>query len=110
MDDELVSELERVAGLSAEEAKKRFPADLDYMIALASESHVDRSLADPVPFAMNNTATNGKTFLENFYLKSKRSVEKAAQEGPAAWVIPSDDPRPVECAGPWHGPSLRPRL
>ena len=49
-------------------------------------------------FAMNNTATNGKTFLENFYLKSKRSVEKAAQEGPAAWVIPSDDPRPVECA------------
>jgi hypothetical protein len=49
-------------------------------------------------FAMNNTATNRKTFLENFYLKSKRSVEKAAQEGPAAWVIPSDDPRPVECA------------
>ncbi len=49
-------------------------------------------------FAMNNTATNGKTFLENFYLKSKRSVEKAAQEGPAAWVIPADDPRPVECA------------
>jgi hypothetical protein len=49
-------------------------------------------------FAMNNTANNGKTFLENFYLKSKRSVEKAAQEGPAAWVIPSDDPRPVECA------------
>jgi dTDP-glucose 4,6-dehydratase len=29
---------------------------VDYMIALASESHVDRSLADPVPFAMNNTA------------------------------------------------------
>src|SRR5580692_3834241 len=49
-------------------------------------------------FSMNNTANNGKTFLENFYLKSKRSVEKAAQEGPAAWVIPSDDPRPVECA------------
>jgi hypothetical protein len=49
-------------------------------------------------FAMNNTAANGKTFLENFYLKSKRSVEKAVQEGPAAWVIPSDDPRPVECA------------
>lgn len=49
-------------------------------------------------FAMNNTATNGKTFLENFYLKSKRSIEKATQEGPAAWVIPSDDPRPVECA------------
>jgi hypothetical protein len=50
-------------------------------------------------FAMNYTATNGKTFLENFYLKGKRSVAKASTEGPAAWVIPSDDPRPTECAG-----------
>src|SRR6266404_1819845 len=50
-------------------------------------------------FAMNYTATNGRTFLENFYLKGKRSIAKAATEGPAAWVIPSDDPRPTECAG-----------
>ncbi len=49
-------------------------------------------------FAMNYTATNKKTFLENFYLKSKRSVLKAATEGPAAYVIPADDPRPVEAA------------
>jgi len=28
----------------------------DLVIAMASESHVDRSLADPVPFAQNNTA------------------------------------------------------
>ena len=49
-------------------------------------------------FSMNNTANNRKTFLENFYMKSKRSVEKAGEEGPAAWVIPSDDPRPVESA------------
>ncbi len=50
-------------------------------------------------FAMNYTATNGKTFLENFYLKSKRSVAKATTEGPAAWVVPADNPRPVEAAG-----------
>jgi hypothetical protein len=50
-------------------------------------------------FAMNLVANNKQQYLENFYLKSKRSVEKAAKEGPAAWVIPSDDPRPVECAG-----------
>jgi len=49
-------------------------------------------------FAMNYTADNRKTFLENFYLKSKRSVEKPSKEGPAAWVIPADDPRPAECA------------
>jgi dTDP-glucose 4,6-dehydratase len=29
---------------------------LDYLIALASESHVDRSITDPVPFVLNNTA------------------------------------------------------
>jgi dTDP-glucose 4,6-dehydratase len=28
--------------------------DVDYMIAMASESHVDRSLADPVPFVRTN--------------------------------------------------------
>src|SRR6266478_1445747 len=48
--------------------------------------------------AMNYTADNRKTFLENFYLKSKRSVDKPSKEGPAAWVIPADDPRPAECA------------
>jgi len=37
---------------------------------------------------------NGKLFLKNFYLKSKRSIEKPKQTGPAAYVLPSDDPRP----------------
>jgi hypothetical protein len=49
-------------------------------------------------FAMTNVATNRKQYLDNFYLKGKRSVEKAAAEGPAAWVIPSDDPRAGEAA------------
>jgi hypothetical protein len=50
-------------------------------------------------FAMNNVANNRKQFLDNFYLKSRRSVEKALKEGPAAWVLPSDDPRSAEAAG-----------
>jgi hypothetical protein len=29
-------------------------------------------------------------FLENYYIKSKRSVEKPANEGPAAYVLPAD--------------------
>ncbi|MBZ5621052.1 MAG: hypothetical protein LAQ69_20340 [Acidobacteriia bacterium] len=49
-------------------------------------------------FAMNNVATNRKQFLENFYLKSRRSVDKAKNEGPAAWVLPADDPRPGQVA------------
>jgi hypothetical protein len=49
-------------------------------------------------FAMNFVANQKERFLNNFYLKSKRSVAKARTEGPAAWVLPSDDPRPVGAA------------
>jgi hypothetical protein len=38
-------------------------------------------------------ADNRLMFLKNFYLKAKRSVEKPVQEGPAAYVLPADDPR-----------------
>lgn len=38
-------------------------------------------------------SNNSKLFLKNFYLKSKRSVEKPKNEGPAAYVFPGDDPR-----------------
>jgi hypothetical protein len=49
-------------------------------------------------FAMHFVSENKERFLQNFYLKSKRSVAKAANEGPAAYVLPADDPRPVEAA------------
>jgi hypothetical protein len=49
-------------------------------------------------FGMNNLASNGQQFLNNFYLKSKRAVEKARKEGPAAWVFPADDARAAEQA------------
>ena len=48
--------------------------------------------------AMNFVSNNKERFLQNFYLKSKRSVAKALNEGPAAYVIPADQPRPVEVA------------
>jgi hypothetical protein len=48
--------------------------------------------------AMNFVSNNKDRFLKNFYLKSKRSVAKATNEGPAAWVIPSDQTRVVEAA------------
>src|ERR1043166_7854818 len=37
---------------------------------------------------------NSKLFLKNFYLKSKRSIDKPKNEGPAAYVLPGDDVRP----------------
>jgi hypothetical protein len=44
-------------------------------------------------FALKYVADHKERFLENFYLKSKRSTEKASKEGPAAYVIPGDEPR-----------------
>ena len=49
-------------------------------------------------FAMNFVAKEKDRFLNNFYLKSKRSIAKASNEGPAAYIIPGDTPRPVEAA------------
>ena len=49
-------------------------------------------------FAMNYVANQKDRFLNNFYIKSKRSVAKATNEGPYAWVVPGDTPRPVEAA------------
>jgi len=49
-------------------------------------------------FAMNLVARERERFLNNFYLKSKRSIAKASNEGPAAYIIPGDTARPVEAA------------
>src|SRR5687767_13327194 len=42
---------------------------------------------------LDNFNRNGKLFLKNFYLKSKRSVEKPRNEGPAAYVFPGNELR-----------------
>ena len=36
---------------------------------------------------------NKRLFLKNFYLKSKRSIQKPSAEGPAAYVLPANEPR-----------------
>src|SRR5262245_60896469 len=41
----------------------------------------------------NYIANNRIYFLRNFYAKSKRSIQKAKTEGPAAYVFPANDPR-----------------
>lgn len=45
--------------------------------------------------ALNYTADNRREFVENFYLKSKRAVEKGRTETPHAWVIPREQGRPL---------------
>lgn len=48
--------------------------------------------------ALNYTARNRTEFLNNFYQKGQRSIAKATTEGPAAYVIPGDTPRPALAA------------
>ena len=47
--------------------------------------------------ALNYTANNKETFLRNFWLKSRRAVEKAKNEGPAAYVLARGE-RPQEAS------------
>src|ERR671918_1419904 len=42
---------------------------------------------------MHHFANNSKLFLKNFYTKSKRSIDKPKNEGPAAYVLPGDELR-----------------
>src|SRR5581483_10701151 len=49
-------------------------------------------------FSLNFVANNKDRFLNNFYIKSKRAIAKATNEGPAAYIIPGDTERPVEAA------------
>jgi hypothetical protein len=51
-----------------------------------------------VLLALNYVAKNKDTFLENYWLKNKRAVEKGKNEAPYAWVIPAGQRRKVEAA------------
>jgi len=44
--------------------------------------------------SLSYVANNKLQLLRNFYEKSKRSVEKPRVEGPAAYILTADDPRP----------------
>ena len=48
--------------------------------------------------SMNNVARNKETFLENYYLKNKHTIERGQAKGPFAYVIPAAQRRKVEAA------------
>src|SRR3954468_6042267 len=43
--------------------------------------------------SLSYVANNKRQLLRNFYEKSKRSIQKPSTEGPAAYVLPANDPR-----------------
>jgi hypothetical protein len=48
--------------------------------------------------ALNSVAKNKETFLENYYLKNKHTVERGKTQAPYAYVIPAKQRRVVEAA------------
>jgi hypothetical protein len=48
--------------------------------------------------SMNNVARNKETFLENYYLKNKHTIERGQAKPPYAYVIPAAQRRKVEAA------------
>ena len=48
---------------------------------------------------LNYVAANKDRYLENFYIKGKRSIAKARAEGPAAYIVSGADSRPGQAAG-----------
>jgi hypothetical protein len=50
-------------------------------------------------FALQFVAKNREMFLENFYLKNKRAIDRAKADGAAGWVIPAGQRRQAEAAG-----------
>src|SRR5271154_5498342 len=51
-----------------------------------NNNYEETALLTTISYFSHNT----RHFLENYYRKSKRSVEKPSREGPAAYVIPAD--------------------
>lgn len=48
--------------------------------------------------ALDYVARNGPQFLENFWLKSRRAVERGRTAAPYAWLIPAEQSRRIEAA------------
>ncbi len=48
--------------------------------------------------ALNHVAKNGETYLENYWIKNKRSVEKGRNGPIHAWVIPAGQRRQADAA------------
>src|SRR4029079_18422657 len=48
--------------------------------------------------ALNTVAKNKDTFLENYYLKNKHTIERGKTQAPYAYIVPAAQRRRVEAA------------
>ena len=85
------------------EQAARGMGQVDYMVAMASESHVDRSLDSPVPFVMNNVAVALSTLELARRLKPKALVLFSTDEvyGPVRGIATRDEWSPLLPSSPY---------
>lgn len=81
------------------------PDGLDYIIAAASESHVDRSIADPVPFVTNNVAVILNTLELARMLKPRAVIVVSTDEvyGPETNGVPHPEWDTILPSNPYSG-------
>ncbi len=84
----------RTSVISSNDARSWFKPNPPLSRVLWSMRNNTNLMQSGVLVATHHVAVNREKFMENFWLKSRRSVEKARTEGPAAYVLPSDETRP----------------
>ena len=84
-----------VTGNQSREWYRPSPAPNDIMWGPRANINMQESA---ILIAMNHVAKNKDTFLENYYLKNKHTVERGRTRGPYAYVVPAAQRRRVEAA------------
>jgi hypothetical protein len=60
--------------------------------------HNTNLMQSGVLIALNHVAKNRQMYLENYWIKNRRAVERGRTEAPYAWVLPAEQRRRVEAA------------
>lgn len=78
---------------------------IDYVINMASDSHVDRSLEDPVPFVSNNVSLAMTMLQYARDMKPKKFIQISTDEvfGPAPEGVLHDEEAPLRPSNPYSG-------
>jgi hypothetical protein len=87
-----------VRNVGAESKRAWFRPDPPFETVRWSFRNNTNIMQSALLLSFQHVASNKDRFLDDFYLKGKRSVAKARTEGPAAYVIPSDTKRPLAAA------------
>jgi len=84
-----------IGGNQSREWYRPIPTPPDVMWGPRANVNMQQSA---ILISMNNVAKNKETFLENYYLKNKHTIERGQTKAPYAYVIPAAQRKRVEAA------------